>query len=461
MGYADIGVHGCKDIPTPQHRRARRGRRALHERLRLRPVLLADAGRPADRPLSDAVRPRVQPGRRPGTQRTTTSNTQRRRTTKSGLPLSETTLADRLKAAGYATGLVGKWHLGTRASFIRSSAASTSSSASSAARTATFPGDGAPILRGERAGRGERVPDRRLRPRGGRVHRPPSRRAVLPVPGVQRRPHADARRPTRGSKKFEDINDEKRRTYAAMMSAMDDAIGTVLAKLREKKLEENTLVFFISDNGGPTMPGTTINGSLNDPLRGSKRTTLEGGIRVPFFVKWPGHVPAGKVYDQPVIQLDILPTALAAAGVEVPADAKLDGVNLLPYLNGKNDEPAARRAVLAVRPADGDPPGRLEARAVRPGGRRQEGQGDRGQALQSGQRHRRNQELDRRRSRRRPRSCKPHGTNGTSRTCRRCGATAARARRRSGRKQQQQAASQRAANANRSRQLGSTAAANS
>jgi len=95
-------------------------------------------------------------------------------------------------------------------------------------------------------------------------------------------------------------------------------------------------VFFFSDNGGPTMRGTTINASRNDPLRGSKRTTLEGGIRVPFMVKWPGHVPAGKVYDKPVIQLDILPTALAAADVKLPADSQLDGVNLLPYLNDKN-----------------------------------------------------------------------------------------------------------------------------
>ena len=101
-------------------------------------------------------------------------------------------------------------------------------------------------------------------------------------------------------------------------------------------LEENTLIFFFSDNGGPTMVGTTINGSINFPLRGSKRTTLEGGIRVPFVVQWKGKLPAGKTYDQPIIQLDILPTALAAAGVEVKADWKLDGVNLLPFLEGKN-----------------------------------------------------------------------------------------------------------------------------
>ena len=87
------------------------------------------------------------------------------------------------------------------------------------------------------------------------------------------------------------------------------------------------------------MRGTTINGSRNDPLRGSKRTTLEGGIRVPFVVQWKGKLPAGSVYDQPVIQLDILPTALAAAGVAARPDWKLDGVDLLPYLRGEDSAP--------------------------------------------------------------------------------------------------------------------------
>jgi arylsulfatase A-like enzyme len=132
--------------------------------------------------------------------------------------------------------------------------------------------------------------------------------------------------------RFASIQDEKRRTYAAMTSAMDDAVGRVLAKLREAKLEENTLVFYVSDNGGPP-----VNASNNQPLRGNKAQTLEGGIRVPYFVKWPAKLPAGKTYDRPVIQLDIAATALAAAGVEVSADAKLDGVNLLPHLTGQKD----------------------------------------------------------------------------------------------------------------------------
>jgi arylsulfatase A-like enzyme len=139
-----------------------------------------------------------------------------------------------------------------------------------------------------------------------------------------------------GLQRFAAIPNQQRRTYAAMMAAMDDAVGAVRAKLRELKLEENTLVFFVNDNGGPTMVGTTINGSVNTPLRGSKRTTLEGGVRVPFFVAWPGRLPAGRTLDHPAIQLDLAPTALSAAGVSVKPEWNMEGVNLLPYLSGQN-----------------------------------------------------------------------------------------------------------------------------
>jgi arylsulfatase A-like enzyme len=135
--------------------------------------------------------------------------------------------------------------------------------------------------------------------------------------------------------KFSDVADKQRRTYAAMMLAMDEAIGAVLQKLAATGQDKNTLVMFISDNGGPTMPGVTVNGSRNTPLRGSKRTTLEGGIRVPFVVSWPGHVKPG-VFEKPVIQLDLTATALAASGTA--ADPKIEGVNLLPYLDGTKDD---------------------------------------------------------------------------------------------------------------------------
>lgn len=110
-----------------------------------------------------------------------------------------------------------------------------------------------------------------------------------------------------------------------MLIAMDKAVGRILEALRRLKLEEHTLIFFLSDNGGPT-PQTTSN---NVPLRGYKGQVYEGGIRVPFLIQWKGHLPAGKVYRHPVSALDILPTAIVAAGGEISPDWKLDGVNKL------------------------------------------------------------------------------------------------------------------------------------
>jgi arylsulfatase A-like enzyme len=136
--------------------------------------------------------------------------------------------------------------------------------------------------------------------------------------------------------RFASITDEPRRKYAAMLTALDEGVGKVLDTLRAAGLERDTLIVFLSDNGGPTMPGTTINASRNDPLRGSKRTTLEGGIRVPFVLSWKGSLPGGVVYAQPVIQLDILPTVLAAAGVKIESEWKLDGVNLFPFVKGES-----------------------------------------------------------------------------------------------------------------------------
>jgi arylsulfatase A-like enzyme len=147
--------------------------------------------------------------------------------------------------------------------------------------------------------------------------------------------HTPMQAPQKYLSRFPKITDETRKSYAAMLSAMDDGIGRTLEALRTASLDGNTIVFFINDNGGPTMEGTTINGSSNAPLRGSKRQTWEGGIRVPFAIRWVGRVPQGRVERRPVIQLDIFPTALAAAGIDA-STAKLDGVNLLPFLSGSS-----------------------------------------------------------------------------------------------------------------------------
>lgn len=250
-----------------------------------------------------------------------------------GLSLKETTIASRLKAAGYATGMFGKWHLGYRPDFHPLKRGFDEyfgflGGAHDYLDAAADPHN--PILRGTApVSEVDYTTDAFAREAVAFIEKHKSEPwfVYLPFNAV----HAPLESTPKYLAQVVKIGDSKRRTFAAMLVAMDHAVGTVLAKLRQHKLEENTLVFFLSDNGGPTRQTT----SSNTPLRGFKAQTWEGGIRVPFAVQWKGRIPAGKVDDRPVIQLDILPTSLAAAGVEVKPEWKLDGVNLLPYLEGQ------------------------------------------------------------------------------------------------------------------------------
>jgi arylsulfatase A-like enzyme len=321
MGYADVGFHGCKDIPTPNlDALAKSGVRFTSGYVSGPYCSPTRAGLLTGR-YQERFGHEFNPGAGPNL----------------GLPVTETTIADRLKAAGYVTGLVGKWHLGAAEQFQPPKRGFDEFFGFLGGAHSYFPAKAKAdtIFRGDKSvDETEYLTDAFGREAVAFIdrHKAKSFFLYLAFNAVHTPMHAtDAR-----LKKFESIKDTQRRTYAAMMAAMDENIGKVLDKLRAEKLEENTLVAFISDNGGPTMPGTTINGSVNAPLRGSKRTTLEGGVRVPFVVSWKNVVPAGKVYDAPVIQLDLTATALAAAGVAVKPEWKLDGVDLLPFATGKN-----------------------------------------------------------------------------------------------------------------------------
>ena len=125
------------------------------------------------------------------------------------------------------------------------------------------------------------------------------------------------------------ISEPRRRKLVAMTLGLDDAIGTVTAALRKHKLEQNTLLFFVNDNGG-----ARTNASSNQPLRGRKGSPFEGGIRVPFLVRWPQRIPANSTYGLPVSTLDIFATAIRVAGHEGQTPHPLDGVNLVPFLAG-------------------------------------------------------------------------------------------------------------------------------
>ncbi len=253
-----------------------------------------------------------------------------------GLPVEERTIADRLKEMGYTTCCVGKWHLGRGPKFV-ATARGFDEFYGTVANTPFF---NPPNFIDSRV-------STEVKPVKDDSFYTTDAYAVRAADWIERNkgkpfflylPFNAQHAPLQATKKYLDrfpnIEDEKRKTFAAMMSAMDDAVGQVLAKVRQIGAEENTLIFFFTDNGGPTQQTS----SKNDPLRGFKATTLEGGVRVPFCVQWKGKLPAGKTYDRPIIQLDILPTALAAAGSKIDPAWKLDGVDLVPFLTGQRTD---------------------------------------------------------------------------------------------------------------------------
>ncbi len=315
MGYADVGFNGCKDIPTPHL-----------------DALAASGVRFTNGYVSGPYCSPTRAGLLTGRYQTRFGHEFNPGGAESGLPVTETTLANRLKAAGYATALVGKWHLGSPAAMQPQARGFDTFFGFLGGSHSYFNTTG--MLRGtEQIKELDYTTDAFGREAAAFItqHRTGAPWFLYLAFNAVHTP-MDATKDRLA--KFAAIADPKRRTYAAMMSAMDDNIGLVLKQLRETGQEKNTLVFFISDNGGPTMPGVTVNASRNDPFRGSKRTTLEGGIHVPFVVAWPGRITPG-TYAQPVIQLDLTATALTAAGIDAAADRKLEGVNLLPYVAGE------------------------------------------------------------------------------------------------------------------------------
>ncbi|MBU1375022.1 MAG: sulfatase [Alphaproteobacteria bacterium] len=144
-------------------------------------------------------------------------------------------------------------------------------------------------------------------------------------------PHTPLQATKKYLDRYADVPDRGQRVYAAMVSAMDDGIGALRAKLKAEGLEKNTLIIFLSDNGCAAY----VQGACtNAPLNGFKGTHLEGGVRVPYVVAWPGKIKGGQVDDRMVSSLDIVPTAAALAGAKLPKGT--DGVNLMPFVTGTN-----------------------------------------------------------------------------------------------------------------------------
>jgi arylsulfatase A-like enzyme len=317
LGYADLGSYGGKDIPTPHLDALARGGARLTNAYTSGCVCSPTraglmSGRYQQRFGFDANAE----GRPAPTDRGPRA-----------LDSAQVTFAQRMKALGYTTALFGKWHLGAEPGYRPTERGFDEFYGILPYGLAAQPPEGPPVYRGTAevprpANHMEQFCAEAL----GFIDR--HQRApfflYLPFTAV----HGPMVGPEPWLGRMAAVQPAARRKYAADLAQMDDIVGRVLTRLRERGLEENTLVFFFGDNGGPG--GPTSNGIL----RGTKWTLWEGGIRVPFIASWKGRIPAGQVFEHPVIQVDLLATALAAAGAAVAPEWKLDGVNLLPGLTG-------------------------------------------------------------------------------------------------------------------------------
>ncbi|MEZ5399746.1 MAG: sulfatase-like hydrolase/transferase [Bryobacteraceae bacterium] len=332
LGYADLGFQGAHDIPTPHLDRLARGGVRFTNGF-------------VSHPFCSPTRAGLMTGRYQQRFGHETNPVYNPADPVSGLPTSETTLPQLLKSAGYVTGHIGKWHLGAHPQFHPMKRGFD--------EMFGFLGGGHDYFKQELYGN----PREYLIPhqRDGRPVQEPEyltdalgREAAAFVRRHKdhpfflylafNAPHTPQQVSEKHLERFADIEDEKRRKYAAMVNAMDEAAGRALDAIRETGNESNTLVVFLSDNGGPT----AANGSSNAPLRGVKGQVYDGGIRVPFTMRWPALLAAGREYKSPVISLDILPTLISAAGGQLP-EKPVDGVDLLPFLTGmRRDAPHER-----------------------------------------------------------------------------------------------------------------------
>lgn len=344
LGYGDISANGSKTIHTPN----------IDE--------LAEMGvRLTDGYVSAAVcsptRAGLFTGRvqsRFGYEYNPTANYARGADAELGLPEDQDTLGNLMQDAGYATGLVGKWHLGVLdqyhplnrgfdeffgllgggTSYIDSAKEGVHSFGGATSGDRSSPHNAREILDGfEVVQVEEYLTDVFAERAVDFIERHADEPFFLMV--TPNAPHTPIQATEEYVSRFPHIEGEGARIFAAMVASVDDMVGDIVATLRKHDLERDTMVVFLSDNGCINYAAEVI--CTNAPLSGAKRYHLEGGVRVPFIVKWPDGLPQGMVYEQPAISLDLYATFAAAAGVSASQAENPDSVNLLPYLRGEAD----------------------------------------------------------------------------------------------------------------------------
>lgn len=271
-----------------------------------------------------------------------------------GLPISQTTIADVLKKAGYVTGMIGKSHLGSQSKFMPTNRGFDEFFGFLPGENMYIePSDGPGVHSYDKRQRNTRSSKTRTALqsiyRGTSPLKEPgyltdafTREAVSFIERHSKESfflyvaynavHTPLQVTDKYYKRFAHIRNEPLRIYAAMINALDEGVGAILSKLKQQGLEKDTLLFFISDNGAVHRIGS------NHPLLAGKLYPFEGGLRVPFLAQWPGRIPADLEFRQPVISLDVFATAAALGEAEPPADRSIDGTDLMPYLTGNSHD---------------------------------------------------------------------------------------------------------------------------
>jgi len=336
LGFADVGYNGCTDFPTPHIDSIARNGVICEQGYVCAPVCAPSragllTGRyPTRFGFEDTPGPFIQSEE-----------------VEIGIPLSEKNIAERLKSLGYTTGIIGKWHEGRLPQYQPHRRGFDETFYFTDGWTHYFdqPDPLQKIKRGDDPVdlNGEYTTDAFGREAAAFIKRNKDGPFFLYVPFNA--PHVPMEAKPELLERFSSIDSIGRRTLAAMTSSLDTNIGRILQTLETHGLTQNTLVIFLSDNGGkPSVSGKIESGggaanfSLNLPLNGKKGQLHEGGIHVPFCMQWPARLPAATRYSHPVSSLDLLPTLIAATGAPVSKVWKLDGKNLLPYLTGEQNE---------------------------------------------------------------------------------------------------------------------------
>lgn len=335
LGYADVGFNGAKDILTPHI-----------DELAEQSVVFDNAY--VSYPVCSPSRAGLLTGRYQDHFGYGLNVLFAPKDEHMGLPKTEFTLADLFKTKNYTTSAIGKWHLGAHESLRPRQRGFDEFFGFLSGGHRYFPHEW--ILEDETAVKSQYDAYKtKLLKNGSRVEENEyltdalSREAVDFIGRNSNQPfflylsynapHSPLQATQKYLDRYEHLPKGKRKTYAAMVSAVDDGVGAIVNALKEHQIKENTIIYFLSDNGG-----SRFNGSQNTPLRGHKGELFEGGIKVPFFMHWPTKLEGGRRYQEPIIALDIFATLKSIVHPDLSLPNEIQGTNLMPYLTDINEQ---------------------------------------------------------------------------------------------------------------------------